>query len=236
MTSGSLRNFYRDEINDDENENDNATNKINNNKTITIKSFEYKTKIIGRTSDDNNTLNTEIVIPLKYFSNFWRFLNLLMINCEIELDFSWSQICIISEISITLEVRGDNRVDATERTGATFQTNNAIHYVPVVPQSINDNIKFIENIKKGYKRTNSWNKYKSEITTEKKHTNLDDLIDPTCRNINRLFVLSFKNGNDDPTSDSFDECFMPLIEIKDFNLLINNKPFFDQPVKKKQEA
>ena len=51
-----------------------------------------------------------------------------------------------------------------------------------------------------------------------------------------MFVLSFKNGNDDPTSDSFDECFMPLIEIKDFNLLINNKPFFDQPVKKKQEA
>ena len=133
MTSGSLRNFYRDEINDDENENDNATNKINNNKTITIKSFEYKAKIIGRPSDDNSTLNTEIVIPLKYFSNFRRFLNLLMINCEIELNFSWSKVCIISEISITPEVRGDNQVDATERTGATFQTNNAILYVPVVP-------------------------------------------------------------------------------------------------------
>ena len=133
MTSGSLQNFFRDEINDDENENDNATNKINNNKTITIKSFEYKAKIIGRPSDDNSTLNTEIVIPLKYFSNFRRFLNLLMINCEIELNFSWSKVCIISEISITPEVRGDNQVDATERTGATFQTNNAILYVPVVP-------------------------------------------------------------------------------------------------------
>ena len=133
MTSGSLQNFFRDEINDDENENDNATNKINNNKTITIKSFEYKAKIIGRPSDDNSTLNTEIVIPLKYFSNFRRFLNLLMINCEIELNFSWSKVCIISEISITPEVRGDNQVDATERTGATFQINNAILYVPVVP-------------------------------------------------------------------------------------------------------
>ena len=56
-----------------------------------------------------------------------------MINCEIELDFSWSKICIISEISIKPEVCGDNQVDATERTGAKFSTNNAILYVPVVP-------------------------------------------------------------------------------------------------------
>ena len=51
-----------------------------------------------------------------------------------------------------------------------------------------------------------------------------------------MFVLSFKNGNDDPTRDSFDECYMPLVEIKDFNALIDNKPFFDPPVKNKQEA
>ena len=50
-------------------------------------------------------------------------------------------------------------------------------------------------------------------------------------NINRLFVLSFKNGNDDPTRDSFfDKYYMPLVEI------IDDKPFFDQPVKNKQEA
>ena len=72
-----------------------------------------------------------------------------------------------------------------------------------------------------------------------KNNNIDYLIDPTFRNINRLFVLSFKNGNDNPTKDSFDEYYMPLVEIKDFNALIDNKPFFDQPVKKqkkKQEA
>ena len=48
-----------------------------------------------------------------------------------------------------------------------------------------------------------------------------------------MFVLSFKNGNNDPTRDSFD---LSLIEIKDFNGLIDNKPYFDQPVKNKQEA
>ena len=46
------------------------------------------------------------------------------------------------------------------------------------------------------------------------------------RNINRLFVLSLKNGNDDRTRDSFDKYYMPLVEIKDFNALIDNKPFF----------
>ena len=62
------------------------------------------------------------------------------------------------------------------------------------------------------------------------------MIDPTFRNINILFVLSFKNSNGDPTKDSFDKYYMPLVEIKYFNALINNKPLFDQPVKNKQEA
>ena len=59
------------------------------------------------------------------------------------------------------------------------------------------------------------------------------MIDPTFKNIDRLFVLSFENGNDNPTRDSFDRYYMSLIEIKGFNTLIDNKTFFDQPVKKK---
>ena len=51
-----------------------------------------------------------------------------------------------------------------------------------------------------------------------------------------MFVLSFKDGNDDPTTDSFDKYSMPLVKIKDFTALIDSKPFFDQPVKNKQEA
>ena len=88
-----------------------------------------------------------------------------------------------------------------------------------------DNIKFLENIKQGFKRAISWNKYRSEIATQSKNNNLDYLIDPTFRNINRLFVLSFKNGNNDPTRDSFEKYYMPLVKIKDFNALIDNKPF-----------
>ena len=54
--------------------------------------------------------------------------------------------------------------------------------------------------------------------------------------MNRLIVLSFKNGNDYPTRHSFDRYYMIVVEIKDFNALIDNKPFFDQPVKNKQES
>ena len=61
------------------------------------------------------------------------------------------------------------------------------------------------------------------------------MINPTFRNINGLFVLSFKNDND-PVKGSFDKYCMSLEEIKDFNALIDNKPFFDQPMKNKREA
>ena len=89
-------------------------------------------------------------------------------------------------------------------------------YVPVVTLSINDNTKCSENIKQGFKRTISWNKYRSEIATQPKNNNLDYLINATFRNINRFFVLSLKNGNDNPTGDSFDKYYMSLVEIKDF--------------------
>ena len=62
---------------------------IMHSKTITVISFEHKTKIIGRTPDDKNTLEREVVAPLKYLRNFWRFLVLPLINCEIELDLPW---------------------------------------------------------------------------------------------------------------------------------------------------
>ena len=152
----------------------------NNNKTATSISFKYKTKIIGSTSDNASRLNAEVVVPLKYLSNFWRSLDLLLINCEIELDFSWSRNCVISEILRTFRaVPNTNPIwyEATSQTtSATFQINNAKLYVPVVTLSTDDNIKFLENIKQRFKRTVSWNKYRSETTntTKKQYFKLPD--------------------------------------------------------------
>ena len=62
------------------------------------------------------------------------------------------------------------------------------------------------------------------------------MIDPAFKNINRLFVFSFRNSNNDPRRDTFDDYCMLLNEIKYFNTLTNNKPFFDQTIENKQEA
>ena len=66
MISGSLWNYYRGEINDDVNENVNQ--RINNNKTITNKYFKCNPKLIESTPDDKNTLDAEVIVPLKYLS------------------------------------------------------------------------------------------------------------------------------------------------------------------------
>ena len=224
MISGSLWNYYRDEINDTD---DNARNG---------KSFEYKKIVEKREArpdqqlqpgpDDDGSpspqpnqpptppLNTEVVVSLKYLSNFWRSLDLHLINCEIELDFNWTRNFVLIE-------KDDNITDAN------FAVTSIKLYVPVVTLSINDNIKL------GFKRTISWNKYRSEIIAQQKNNNLDYLIDPTFRNVSRLFALSFRNGEDDPSMNSFFKYYSPLVEIKYFNSLIDNKSFFYQPVKKK---
>ena len=81
------RSFRNYEVNDDKNKKNNNPNiRINNGKTITSKNFKYKTIIMRRTPDDNNTFDTEIAVPIKYLSNFWRFLDLTLVNCEKELD------------------------------------------------------------------------------------------------------------------------------------------------------
>ena len=154
-------------------------------------------------------------------------------NGEIELDLSWSKDCIIPEILNNAEVPTNPATNlliahVSERftTGATCQISSTRLYVPVVAFSINNNIKFLENIKQGFKRI-SCNKYRSERTTQPKNGNLNCMIDPTFRNINWVFVLSFNSADNDPTRDSFDEYDMPLVEIKDFNALIDKKPFFD---------
>ena len=168
ITSRSLWNYYRDEVNDDANENNASRIKINNNEKITGKSFEYNTKLMGSTPDNNNVLDTEVVVSLKYLSNFWRSLDLPLIICKIELYLSWSKACIVSEIWITPVIAGNPPNPPRQITGATFQINNAKLYISVVTLSINDNTRFLENIRQGFKRTNSWNKYRSEITTDPK--------------------------------------------------------------------
>ena len=125
-----------------------------------------------------------------------------------------------------------NRGDSP--TNATFKVTDTKLYVPVVTLSAENDDKLLEPLKTGFKRTIKWNKYRSEMSNQTINNNLNYLIDPTFTNLNRLFVLSYENETD---RISFKKYYVPKIEIKDFNVLIDGKPFFfDIPVKNKEEA
>ena len=108
-------------------------------------SFNFKTKITGQTND-NGIINVEIMVPLKYLSNFWRTLEMPLINCEVELIYNWSANCVIIYTNV------NNRVP-------TFTITETNLYVPEVTLSTQDNAKLLPQLKSGFKSTISWNKY-----------------------------------------------------------------------------
>ena len=156
-----------------------------------------------------------------------------LINCEVSLTLTWSQNCVLTDITTQavgnanahppVEARG--RTDAP--TNATFKITETKLYVPVVTLSTEDNNNFLEQLKSGFKRSVKWNQYRSEMTNQTKTYNLDYLIDATINKVNRLFVLSLENEED---RTSFSKYYAPKVEIKDFNVLVDGKSFFDVPV------
>ena len=114
------------------------------------------------------------------------------------------------------------------RTNATFKITDTKLYVPVVTLSIENDKRLSRQLKTGFNRTIKWNKYRSEMTNQAQNNNLNYLIDPKFTKVNRLFVLSFENEND---RTSFSKYYVPNVQIKDFNVLINGKGFFEKPIK-----
>ena len=113
---------------------------------------------------------------------------------------------------------------------AAFEIKDCKLYLPVVTLSAGNDNKLLEQLKTGFKGTIKWNKYRSEMSNQTKTNNLNHLIGPiSFANVNRLFVLSLSNGDD---RTSFLKYYVPKVEIKDFNVLIDGKPCFEIPVKK----
>ena len=108
-------------------------------------------------------------------------------------------------------------------------------YVPVVTLSKENDKKLSKQLKSGFKRTAKWNKYRSQMTVQSNHNNLNYLFDPTFTKVNRLFVWSFERIEEDNVKsnhrDSFSHCYVPNVKIKDFNVLIDGKSFLDLPIK-----
>ena len=190
-TSGSFWQCYRDDPN----------------KIITdFESFKFKVKITGKTPAACNTKDVRIAVPLKHLSNFWRTLEVPLINCATYLILTWSENFVISSA-----------------TGETeFKIKNVPVYVPVVTLSTQDNANLLQQLKSGFKKTINWNKYQSKVSQERQNQDLDFLISPSFQGVNRLFVLSFENGDGRKVRTRY---YLPKVEIKNYNVMIGGKTF-----------
>ena len=161
--SGSLWQHYKDDA---------------NNNIKQSESFKPKMRITGKTPAAGNTKDVETIVPLKYVRNFWRTLEMPLINCEVNLILTWSPNYIISSVT------GETKFKSTETK----------LYVPVVTLSTQDNAKLFQQLKSGFKRTINRTKYQSNVKTFAQNRYLNHLINPSF--VNRPFVLSFENEND----------------------------------------
>ena len=148
------------------------------------------------------------------------------------LTLSWSANNIIASLEkrlVTATQEDNPEVRDNSPIGAAFKIEDTKLYVLVVALSAENDNKLLEQLKTGFKRTITRNKYRSEMSNQTKNNNLNYLIDPTFTNVNRLFVLLYENETD---RASFSEYYVPSVEIKDFNVLLDGKPIFEIPVKK----
>ena len=119
---------------------------------------------------------------------------------------------------------------------AIFQIADTKSFVPVVILSKENDIKLLEQLKSGFKRTIKWNKYRSQMTVQPQNNHLNYSIDPTFTNVNRLFILSFARNNNTDSRYSYSNYYVPKVKMNGFNVLIDGKCFFDLPVKNEEEA
>ena len=156
-TIGSLYNYYRDELSDDNNPNNFPnTNVVNSN------TFKYKNKITGNTYNvaegaaGNNAnrvgkQDVELAIPLKYLGNFWRALNIPLMSFEVFLKLKLKKNCVITSLEQRQFDAGPPVVNGTT-TGATVAINDCKLYVPVVTLSKDDEIRLLTNLKSRFTR------------------------------------------------------------------------------------
>ena len=94
--------------------------------------------------------------------------------------------------------------------------------------STQENTKLFQQLKSGFKRVINWNKYLSNPDLLSRNPNLNYLTEPSFQGVNRIFVLAFEN---DAQRISHNDYYLPNVEIKDYNIMINGEIFFDQHIK-----
>ena len=186
-------------------------------------SLKYKIKLLGNVPQLDadaarvGILNVKVVVPLKYLSNFFRSLEMPLINCKIKLNLTWKKECVLSTAD------GD----------AVFIINDTKLYVPVVTLSKEDNKDFIEQQNKGFQRSIYWNEYKTKELTEDADANVFKYInlDPSFQGLNRLFVMAYNRVDGQPTRNGQRKYYLPRIGLNKCNVIIDGRNFYDNPIK-----
>ena len=121
-------------------------------------------------------IEKKIAVPLKYLSNFWRSLEMPLINCKIKFSLKWYEKCILS----------------SSGTAATFTVTDTKLYVPVVTSKTEDITKLSKLLRKGSKRPIYWNEYKV-IPNKSSNANeyIRERLDASIQGVNRLFVFAY---------------------------------------------
>ena len=213
-TSGSLWQFKRDEV-----PANNADLTINNSQ-----SFKYKAALLGKTADAVNNTNSsvkeaKIVVPLKYLSNFWRSLEMPLINCKVYLELNCIEDCILSSA-------GDS---------AKFAITDAKLHVPIVTLSTKDSVNLTKQLSEGFKRSVYWNSYQIKpAKVIEKGKNLYKLLNASFQGVRRLFVLAYVvaagAASDEAGMKDNRKYFLLRGEIENYNVLIDVGNFYDQPI------
>ena len=181
-------------------------------------SFKYKVSLLRNPVLDGNLTKRSVkaVAPLKYLSNFFRSLEMPLINCKIKLNLTWKKECVLS----------------TDAGNAVFIINDTKKYAPVVTFSKEDNKDFIEQQNKGFQRSIYWNEYKTKEINENpdvnvfKYINLDHLF----QGVNRLFVMAYNRANGQPTRNGKQKYYLPRNDLEKYNVIIDGRNFYDNPV------
>ena len=200
-TSGSLYQFKRDEIEGDVDLTVNAQHIPNNSS-----SFKCKSSFI---TDRNGV---KIAVPLEYLSNFWRLLEMPLINCKVQLSLKWYENCILSSAG----------------TVTTFAiTDTKLH--KAVTLKIEDNAKLSKLLNEGFKRSIYWNKYKI-IFKDYNNEYIIGRLDASFYGVSRLFVLAYARGHNVTDESSYRKYFLPRVKIKNYNIEIDGRNFYGQSI------
>ena len=205
----------------------------------TLSSFKYQSRLVQKqltTPNSENVLantdpnfatahriwkNIKIVVPLKYISNFLRNLELPLINTKLYMELNWTKFSVL----------------CNQDHNSIFQITKSKLYIPIGTLNTENNNTLSELLSKGFERNVVWNEYTSKIERVIIPQNYNmfrrTTLDVSFQGVSKLFAAAYETGDIQRNTNhqhSRRRYYLPRAEIKDYNVLIDGRNFYDQNV------